>query len=104
MPVDLEKQQQTSWWTRGIVLLLIFLTVIFVREVLAIYREFQTEPAYLIGLVTAVVTGEFSLMYFIFRNKKDVIKETIRYERDLEIGPRAAPPDQDDSIQDDSIL
>ena len=90
--VQQEYVHGTDWWTRFIVIALIVLTVIFVREVLEIYREYQTEPAFVIGLVTAVVTGEFSIMYFIFRNKKDVIRETIRYEHDFEMRPATVEP------------
>ena len=79
----------TDWWTRCIVLLLLGLGAIFVREVLDIYRTYQSEPAFVIAMVGGVLAGEFSIMYFIFRNKKDVIRETIRYEHDFEMRPAA---------------
>ena len=82
----------TDWWTRCIVLLLLGLGAIFVREVLDIYRTYQSEPAFVIAMVGGVLAGEFSIMYFIFRNKKDVIRETIRYEHDFEMRPATVEP------------
>ena len=83
----IEKMHGTDWWTRFIVIAIIVLTVIFVREVLEIFRIYQTEPAFVIAMVGTVVAGEFSILYFIFRNKKEIVKESIRYERDYEMIP-----------------
>ncbi len=80
----------TDWWTRFIVILIIILTVVFVREILDIFRETGMEPVALIAMVGAIVAGEFSILYFIFKNKGDIVKETIRYERDTEIKPFSA--------------
>ena len=75
----------TDWWSRIIVLIVIALNVVFIIEILDIYREYQTEPYALIGMVTALSVGEFSILYFIYRNRKEVVRETIRYDRDYEM-------------------
>ena len=85
-----EYMYKTDWWTRCIVIAIITLTVIFVREVLLIFREFQSEPAFIIAMVGTVVAGEFSILYFIFRNKKDIVRESIRFEHDYEVIPMVA--------------
>jgi uncharacterized membrane protein len=79
----------TDWWTRCLVLLIIALTIIFVREILDIFRATGMEPYALIAMVGAIVAGEFSLLYFIFRNKTDIVKETVRYEREYESRPHS---------------
>ena len=87
--VQAEYVHGTDWWIRGIVLLVILLNVLFVREILDIYRTYQMEPAYLIAMVGGLSGGEFSLVYFLTRGKKDLIRETIRYEHDFEMRPAA---------------
>ena len=77
--------KKSDWWGKLIVLLVIALNIVFVREILGIFREYQTEPYALIGLVTTLSVGEFSIMYFIFRNRKEIVRETISYDRDYEM-------------------
>ena len=96
-----EYMYKTDWWTRIIVLLLIGLGVIFVKEVLEIYREFQSEPAFVIAMVGGVLAGEFSIMYFIFRNKKDIVRESIRFEHDYEMIPMVAETEPHDRVQEE---
>ena len=101
-----EYMYKTDWWTRLLVVAIIILTVIFVREVLEIFREFQTEPAYVIAMVGTVVAGEFSILYFIFRNKKDIVRESIRFEHDYEMIPMVAEPrvDVQEEYGGDSVM
>ena len=87
---DMVKEEyvnKTDWWIRFIVLLVIFLNVLFVREILDIYRTYQMEPAYLIAMVGGLSGGEFSLVYFLTRGKRDMVRESIRYEHDYEMIP-----------------
>jgi len=109
MPDEMKEYKEkyvegSDWWSRFIVLAVIALTVIFIREVLDIFRAMGSEPIALIAMVGAIVAGEFSLLYFIFRNKTDVVKETIRFERDYERGPSlftAEPVAFDDTDYED---
>ena len=77
--------KKPDWWGKTIVLLVIALNIIFIMEILNIYREYQIEPYALIGMVTALSVGEFSILYFIYRNRKEIVRETISYDRDYEM-------------------
>lgn len=67
-----------SIFSKFIVLLILALTTLFVIEVIDIFVMTGKEPIALIGMVTAIVTGEFSLLYLIYTQRKRTEREEIR--------------------------
>ena len=90
MPKIEQVGSSTGGWFSKILLVAILAGIVFfVIEVLTIFRITGHEPVALIAGVFGLVVGEFGLIYAIHRNKQDIVKESIRYERDYESIPLA---------------
>ena len=76
--------RKPDYWSKFIVLLIIGLNILFVLEILDIFRTMESEPYALIGLVSAVSVGQYSIIYFVLKRGETIVRESIRYERDYE--------------------
>jgi len=79
-----EYVRKPDYWSKFIVLLIIGLNILFVLEILDIFRTMESEPYALIGLVSAVSVGQYSIIYFVLKKGETIVRESIRYERDYE--------------------
>jgi len=76
--------RKPDYWSKFIVILIIGLNILFVLEILDIFRTMESEPYALIGLVSAVSVGQYSIIYFVLKRGETIVRESIRYERDYE--------------------
>ena len=77
--------RKPDYWSKFIVLLIIGLNILFVLEILDIFRTMESEPYALIGLVSAVSVGQYSIIYFVLKKGETIVRESIRYDRDYEM-------------------
>jgi len=82
--VSEEYVRKPDYWSKFIVLLIIGLNILFVLEILDIFRTMESEPYALIGLVSAVSVGQYSIIYFVLKRGETIVRESIKYERDYE--------------------
>lgn len=95
-----------GWYDRLLELVMLSAAGYFVWWVVNIFIDTGMEPMATIGLVGAIVAGEFGILYLNRRKKEDIIRETIRYERGFESGPSTMELSdvKVDDDRDDSIL
>jgi len=87
-----------GWYDRILEIILLLATGYFVWWVVNIFIDTGREPVATISLVAAIVAGTEGILYLNRRKKDDIVRETIRYERDYSSFPMAAEDDRDDSI------